>query len=449
MRLQDRVYQAYKEHITLNIEENRNGALASKAALEQSPLNWNGVIDKTVHIPKVFDEQTIAHFGQITKITYQIFVKVMQEYQKSEDYRKLFPFSKELEDLILLSPSYDGYLPIMRMDLFYNEETEDFQFCEINTDGTAAMLRDYELRKALKYNPAHQAVASKFDLSPFELFDTWVQTFLSLYQTYPEKKDNPNVVIVDFLENATLREFEEFVRRFQKAGISCEICDIRSLKYVNGILYSGNGNRIDAIYRRAVTADVMNHYTEVTDFLNAIKENAVFLAGAFSTQIIHTKWLFYVLHHSRTKAFLTEEEYVFVKEHVPYTVEFTSDYIDLDEVLEKKDEYIIKPMDAYASKGVYAAGREHTQQAWENLCKELYGKGYICQQYCEQYLKDNIDFAWGDSKWHPYINMPGLYVYNGKFAGILMRTACEENIITAHENERTMPVFTVKEQRKK
>ena len=38
----------------------------------------------------------------------------------------------------------------------------------------------------------------------------------------------------------------------------------------------------------------------------------------------------------------------------------------------------------------------------------------------------------------------GLYVYNGKFVGILMRMCCEENIIVAHENERTVPVFVVK-----
>ncbi len=40
--------------------------------------------------------------------------------------------------------------------------------------------------------------------------------------------------------------------------------------------------------------------------------------------------------------------------------------------------------------------------------------------------------------------MPGLYVYHGRFAGVLMRMACEENIIVAHENERTVPVFVVK-----
>ena len=142
---------------------------------------------------------------------------------------------------------------------------------------------------------------------------------------------------------------------------------------------------VDAIYRRAVTADIMAHYPEVTDFLNAVRDDAVFAAGAFATQIIHTKWLFHVLHLDRTKAFLTESENAFIKAHVPFTTEFSLEYISLDEVREKKDQFMLKPMDAYASKGIYAAGRECTEQKWKELTEKLYGKGYICQQYCEQY----------------------------------------------------------------
>ncbi|MBQ9031446.1 MAG: glutathionylspermidine synthase family protein [Parasporobacterium sp.] len=444
MRLQKEVFEAYKEQIKAHPEENRRGALAVRDSLEHSPLFWNDCVDKTVQIPKIYDEQTIEEFRRITKVTHRIFEKVIREYREKADFRALFPFSKELEELILLPAPYPGELPIARFDLFYQEDTGKFYFCEINTDGTAAMLRDLEMGKALINNPAHQAVIRQYDLEPFELFDTWVETFLNLYNTWPKKKDCPNVAMVDFLENATLRDFEEFARRFQKAGVNCEICDIRRLEYRDGVLYSPTGNRIDAIYRRAVTADIMDHYQEVSAFLDAVREDAVFLAGAFATQIIHTKWLFYVLHHERTKAFLEEEELAFIKEHVPLTVEFAPEYITLDEVQKNKDAYIIKPMDAYASKGVYAAGREYGQKEWETLAGELYGKRHICQQYCPQYLTDNIDYAWGDGEWHPYINMPGLYVYNGVFSGILMRMACGENIIVAHENERTVPAFTVK-----
>ena len=441
MSLREEIYDAYKDHINSHMEENKKGALAMKDRMEHSQLYWNGTVDKTVHIPKIFDEETIERFRRIASFTYQIFGKVIHEYREHEDFRRLFPFSKELEDLILLPAPYDGFLPIARFDLFYHEDTGEFHFCEINTDGTAAMIRDLELRKELINNPAHQEVIRKYKLKHFELFDSWVQTFMGLYDTYPKKKDNPNVAMVDFLENATLREFEEYARHFQEAGILCEICDIRELVYKDHALYSPAGHKIDAVYRRAVTADIMDHYEEVTDFLEAVRNDDVFLAGAFATQLIHTKWLFYVLHHPRSRDFLTEEEWKFIEKHVPKTVEFASEYISLDEVKSRKDAYILKPMDAYASKGIYASGREFDQEKWEEVCEDLYGKGYICQQYCQQYMTDNIDFAWGDGQWHPFINMPGLYVYNGEFSGFLMRMACEENIIVAHENERTAPVF--------
>lgn len=444
MSLQNEVFECYKKNIEEHMEENREGAMNAKYCLEHSMLYWNNMVDKTVHIPKVFDEETMADFRRIADITYKIFGKVIEEYRTKEDYRKLFPFSKELEELILLPRCYDGFLPMARFDLFYNEESREFWFCEINTDGTAAQLRSLEMSRALIANPAHQHVIRKYNLEEFELFDSWVNEFINLYNTYPKRKDNPNIALVDFLENATMGDFYEFARRFQQKGYNCEICDIRELVYKEGALYSPSGNKIDAIYRRAVTADIMNNYDSVKGFINAIKDNNVFFAGAFDTQIIHSKWLFYVLHLERTWEFLTDEEVEFVKNHVPETREFSENGISIEEVLQNKDKFMIKPMDAYASKGIYAAGREYSQSDWEELLPQVYRSGYIAQKYCEQYLTDNIDFAWGDGKWHKYMNMQGLYMYNGKLSGFLMRMAEGENIIYAHENERTVPVFVVK-----
>lgn len=442
-RLQFEVYEAYRNHIKEHFEMNEKGALKMKELLNHSPLVWNGSLDKTLQIPKVFDSETISDFRRIADITYKIFGKVVDEYRRNADYRALFPFSKELEELILLPRQYDGFLPIARFDLFYNEENGEFYFCEINTDGTAAMLRDLELGKALICNPAHQEIIRKYELKQFELFDSFIREFLGLYDTYPKKKKHPNIAIVDFLDNATLRDFEEFARRFQNAGYNCEICDIRSLRFEDGVLYSETGNSIDAIYRRAVTADVMARIDEVTSFLDAVRSDSVFMAGAFETQILHTKWLFYVLHREETKAILTEEENSFVETHIPQTTLLEKGMIDLDEVINNKDDYIIKPMDSYSSKGIYSAGKECSESEWRMLIEKLSGEGYICQQYCPQYETGNIDFAWGDGKWHSYINMPGLYVYNGTFAGILMRTCIAGEIIVAHENERTLPVFEV------
>ena len=112
MSLQKEVFEEYKSYIENHMVGNKEGALKVKYNLEHSPLFWNNMVDKTVHIPKVFDEETMADFRRIADVTYKIFGKVIEEYRIKEDYRKLFPFSKELEELILLPRCYDGFLPV-------------------------------------------------------------------------------------------------------------------------------------------------------------------------------------------------------------------------------------------------------------------------------------------------------------------------------------------------
>ena len=241
MTLLEEVRSEYQKQVDEHLEENRAAALKIRDILADSPVNYNGVFDKTVHIPKVYDKETIDRFQEIAGMTHRIFEKVIDAYQTDPEYRKLFPFSKELEELMCLPIPYDSRLPMARFDLFYYEDTGDFKFCEINTDGTAAMVRDLEYRKAIVHNPAHQAVLEQYDLQPFEVFDSWVKTFLELYKTYPKHVETPNVAIIDILDNATMGDFEEFQRRFRAAGVECEIVDVRDLKYHDNALWSPSG----------------------------------------------------------------------------------------------------------------------------------------------------------------------------------------------------------------
>lgn len=444
MNTEKLIHQEYKELISNDPEQNKEGALDLKANMKHSPLYFkDDYRAKTLQIPKVYSEETIRHFEQIVQTAYGIFQKVIREYLNCADYRRSFPFSKELEELICIPNLYDSLLPIARFDIFYHEDTGDFYFCEINTDGTSAMNEDRLLGELLIDNPAHQEMIRRYRMEQFEMFDSWVDTFLGLYGTYEKRREHPNVAIVDFLDRGTFREFQEFARHFQKAGVNCEICDIREFRYENGELISKRGHRIDAIYRRAVTSDIMKEAADIQPFLTAVKDCAVFLAGSFCTQIIHNKWLFYILHQERTHQFLTEEEIAFVRAHIPETKLFAKGSFELQEVLADKDSYILKPLDSYASSGVYA-GVEYTEKEWEELAGRVYETDYICQRYCPQYQTENIDFAWGDGRWHPYINMAGLYVYNGKFAGVYSRQAEGSGIIASHRNERTVPTFVLK-----
>lgn len=434
----------YESYIKEHFDENRTSALAVKDYLEHSSVAYHGRCVHTLHIPKIFTEDVITIYKEIVKTTYGIFCKVIREYLDNPEYRKIFPFSKELEALILVPNLYDSLLPIARFDIFFNEEDHSFKFCEINTDGTSAMNEDYVLNQAIEQNIAHSHIKEGHTFHTFELFDTWVQTLLDLYGTYKKKKEQPYIAIVDFLEHCSITEFEEFKRRFEKAGYLCEICEITQMKYQDHILYSPSGHPVDLIYRRAVTTDVMEHYSEVQDFVQAVLHQDVCVIGSFCTQIIHNKWLFKILREKATLSLLTKEEQQFVLDHVPYTNLMDNRFCRRDQITQEKDRWIIKPLDSYASRGVFA-GIDYTQSEWDEIVERHFNKGYIYQEYCPPYQTANIYFPDADAAFKPYTNMSGLFVYNGEFAGIYSRLS-DGGIISSQYNEKAVATLVLDDQ---
>lgn len=433
----------YENYIKEHFEESRGSGLAVKDYLYHSTVAYRGRCVHTLHIPKIYSREEIEDFKRIVAATYGIFEKIISEYLKNPEYRKIFPFSKRMEELILVPNLYDSVLPIARFDIFYSEKTGDFKFCEINTDGTSAMNEDRELNIALQYNNVHQHMKEKYEFGTFELFDTWVDTFMGLYDTYEKRKENPRVAIVDFIDShASETEFEEFRKRFVAKGYDCEVCDIRKMSYREGILYGSTGKPVDVIYRRAVTSDVEKHYDEIPDFIQAVKEQAVCLIGSFCTQIIHNKWLFKVIREEETLSLLTKEEQDFVEAHIPETRLLSSKTCDLEALVETKDRWIVKPLDSYASQGVFA-GIDQTVEKWRDILEKYMDAGYIIQEYYRPHQTENIFFYKNNPEFVAYSNMAGLFVYNGVFAGVYSRLS-DGGIISSQYNEKAVATLFCK-----
>lgn len=436
--------QEYRAIVEKDLSKHGASAKEISNYIQNSTAKYHGRCVRTLYIPKLFTLDEVALFEQLIATLYGIFYKVMEQYRVDADYRKLFGFDERLEKLILREPTYDCPLPIARIDIFLDEETGDFHFCEFNTDGSSAMNEDRELNNAIKLTKAYQEFAAKHELRTFELFDSWVEAFLAIYATYKHKKVNPHVAIVDFMESATNEEFKIFAKAFDKQGISVEICEIRDLIYEDGVLKSPSGVGIDAIYRRAVTSDIMKYYDDVQPFIQAVVDEKVCLIGDFRTQIAHNKVLYKILHDERTKAFLTEEENAYVKAHVPFTVSLEDGKFDYEEVISHKNNWIIKPEDSYGSKGVHA-GVECTDAEWKQFVDDCINQGYILQQFCMPYESVNIDLVKEpDAPFRPYCNLTGLFVYNGKFKGCYSRISQSE-IISTQYSEMALPTIVVQE----
>src|SRR5690606_35894846 len=194
--------------------------------------------------------------------------------------------------------------------------------------------------------------------------------------------DKPNIAIVDFTGEGMVYEFRAFQRVFRERGYNTFICDRRELEYRGGKLYFKD-NQIKLIYRRATTIRLVEEAEQIRDFLSAYRDGAVCVVGGLVSQIVHNKALFAVLHQKDRLDFLTEREKEFIKRHIPYTAILDlNDGENIEKLITAKDQWLVKPIDQLAGKGVYI-GRDFRPAEWKKLIEGLVDKDYIYQQFIE------------------------------------------------------------------
>ncbi len=431
----------YLSIIEKNMVKHAQSAAKENEYILNSTARYHGIYVRTCYMPKIFSENEYEYFKELINDLYGIFDVVINAYFDDESYRQLFGFDETLEKLILRCDRKRLTIPIARIDIFYNEETKEFKFCEYNTDGSSAMNEDRELNNALRVTDAFSEFSRKNEVYSLDLFDSWVEAFEDMYNELDTGKKLRNVAIVDFLESASMEEFEEFKKHFEAKGYNTEICEIRNLTYDGEYLISENGMKIDAVYRRAVTSDIMKNLDEVSDFINAVADDKVKLFGDFFTQIIHNKILYKILWDPVTMDMLNEKQREYIRKHVPMT--YMASSVDLNDIIKDKDAWILKPEDSYGSRGVYP-GTEFTMDEWIDIVEnKIDVDSYIVQEFYTPYKSYNYQLVDGELQKFGFYNLTGLYVYNGKLRGMYSRVS-KDKIISTQYNEMAIPTVVVR-----
>lgn len=413
----------------------------AKDKVARSNARYKGKPVPFLYQPMFFTNEDIESFNRIGSIVMSIGNKVTKKYIESPEYRKMFKYPKLLEELLLVDPGYDINIPISRFDLFYSGE-DRFKFIEINTDGSSGMNEDNIFSRIILESESMKPMKAKYEIDYFELIDRWVEESLKVYDGFNKKVDKPNIGIVDFSETGITAEFEAFKNAYIDKGYNAEIIDPRELSYTNGHLYYED-MRIDLIYRRIVTVEFIEKSEEIPDLIEAYRDGAVCMIGSLRSQIMHNKIIFKILHHQDTQEFLTEEEVLFIKNHIPYTEEFSGDNSRFEQVKQNKNKYIIKPTDSFASQGV-SAGRDFSQEQWEKIIEDCWNKDYLFQEFIEPSTRPFIQFDEKGGLSVQDFNMNiGVYMYNEGFAGIYTRIS-RQNIIFGREGYYSIPNLLVK-----
>lgn len=422
---EDRFYQDYLKAVE---------AVANSSAI------YKGKPVPFLYQPMFFTAQDIETFKYIGKTLMSITNKVVNKYKESPKFRKKFGYSKLLEELILVDHGYDINVPIGRFDIFYGGG-DKFKFCELNTDGSSAMNEDNTIGRILLETESMKIMKEKYEISYFELIYKWVDESINIFKKFNLDIEKPNVAIVDFEESGTPTEFKEFKKAYIDKGYNAVIADPRELKYIDGSLYY-NEMKVDLIYRRIVTRELIDRSEEIKDLIDAYRDKAVCVIGPIKSQIMHNKIIFKILHDEDVQEIFTEEEREYIRKHIPYTNEFSGNREVYDEVLNNKDKYIIKPLDLYASRGVYA-GRDFTLEEWKGKLDECWENDYIYQEFCIPFTRDFIEFVDGKATISKFGHIVGIFMYNENFAGMYTRIG-KNSIISGITNYYTAPNVLVK-----
>lgn len=413
------------------------------AASEEERTIYHGELVPMTYQGMYFGKEEVKLFKSIIKTMVSIGKKITAEFLKNPDYRQKFRFDSMTEQLILQDPGYSMPVPIGRYDIFYNGG-EDFKFCELNTDGSSAMNEDRVIGKLLKKTTIYREMKKEWKISSFSLFKSLVKISLKRYRSIRGR--NPRkVAIVDFMDKATKEEFLVFQKAYEKEGVSCLIADPRDFLYEDHkLIYchpeSGKKETVDMVYRRAVTSDFVDRLEECRPFYEAYSAKDFVMFGSFRSQIMHSKMIFKMLFDPRTREILSDSENRFVAKHVPMTREILTPE-DKEELLAKKDHYIIKPYNAYASRGILL-GQEWDDAKWKEKIEALPYNQYIYQEFVRMdktpFLEDNGKTFTINKLGH----VLGLFLYDEKFAGCYIR-AGHSGIISSARDYYTIPAFVV------
>ena len=421
----------------LEIIERLGGDAASRRAADEYMRASTAIVHHRVvdcsFLPRLFNQRTYEVMKEASEAAHRILCKVMQRYLDDPEYRSVFSFDERLVELILLPRGYESLLPFARVDTFLNEETYEVRFCEFNGDGSSGMNENREITNSIAQAASFKEFAARHDVRGCELFEPWVDRFCTIYDSYEHKVENPRFAICDYLENGVVDEFFIYADLFKQRGIECVVADVRDLVFDGEQLWNGEGQVINAIWRRCVTNDVLEFWDESQDLIEAVRAGKVALIGSFAGHIVHDKQIFEVLHKPETQAFLTPEEVAFVKRTVPLTTFLDDAHVNLAEVRANKDAWIIKPTDHYGAHDVYA-GCAVSQERWEELvdtfANSKAGYPFIVQSYVTPFRTLTLppdtgiqDISDDEVRTQPvpYNNLNGLYLYDGTFQGVFSR----------------------------
>ena len=324
-------------------------------------------------------------YDAITKASetlYAAFDRLERALLDDEDLRRELDLDPREAELALVDPGFRASSPSARLDGFVGEDGI-IRFVEYNAESPAGMAYNDELGAVFAALPVMKAFKKKHSLSGFPVRGKQLGILRRARRPRGELR---TIAIVDWRGLPTLTEFEMFARYFEEQGLRAIICAPQDLEYSRKTLRA-NGKRIDVVYRRVLTSELLAKPAVAKALVQAYTDGAVTVVNSFRAKLLHKKMSLALLSDDRYAKLYTPEQRKVIATHIPWTrkmreghTTYRGKVVDLvDLITAHKDRFVLKPNDEYGGKGV-VLGWTVGQHDWEQTILTGLTASYVVQE---------------------------------------------------------------------
>jgi hypothetical protein len=238
-----------------------------------------------------------------------------------------------------------------------------FQVIEVNTDGSTGIHDAFSLGDAARRSAPMARLREKFHLSVSSLYRPLARAFRDLWRS-AGREGSPRVALLDWEHVKTRYEQEVLAAELTRLGVPTVRADPRALVRRGGIALV-DGGRVDVVYKRVLTSELLDRPAEVAGYLEAVLGGEVLQLDPFTADLIYDKGLLALLHDREWCGWMRPAERRLVDELVPWTRFFPGDAALKGEAEDRQAELVLKPRREYGGKGVVLGGRV-TRRAWRD-----------------------------------------------------------------------------------
>ena len=326
-----------------------------------------------------------GQYDAITKASetlYAAFDRLERALLDDGDLRLELDLDPREAELALADPGFRASSPSARLDGFVGEDGI-IRFVEYNAESPAGMAYNDELSAVFAALPVMKAFKKKHAVTGFPVR---AKQLGILRRARRPRGDLKTIAIVDWRGLPTLTEFEMFARYFEEQGLRAIICAPQDLEYARKVLRA-DGRRIDVVYRRVLTSELLAKPAAAKALLQAYTEGTVTVVNSFRAKLLHKKMSLALLSDDRYAKLYTPEQRKAIATHIPWTrkmreghTTYRGTVVDLvDLITRHKDRFVLKPNDEYGGKGV-VLGWTVGQHDWEQTILTGLTASYVVQE---------------------------------------------------------------------